>query len=142
MLSFFWIWFLMRGDVHPNWAFLPLLLPILLQLGCLGLGTGIIVSSLTTKYRDLTFLVGFGVQLWMYGTPVVYPMEQIESPLLRTVIHINPVTQGVETFRYIIMGKGEVSLFWWGVSTAVTIFVLAAGVLLFNQVEKTFMDTV
>ena len=142
MLSFFWVYFLMRGDIRPHWGLLPLILPILLQLGCLGLGTGIIVSSLTTKYRDLSFLVGFGVQLWMYGTPVVYPMGQIESPLLRNVVHVNPVTQAVETFRYIFMGTGEVSLFWWMVSIVMTLCILVLGVLLFNQVEKTFMDTV
>lgn len=142
MFSFFWIYFLVRGEIHPNWATLPFLLLVLLQLGCLGLGTGIIVSSMTTKYRDLSFLVGFGVQLWMYGTPVVYPMSQISSPVLRTIVHINPVTQGVETFRYIFLGTGEVDSFWWICSILITLGILIIGVLLFNQVEKTFMDTV
>lgn len=142
MFSFFWIYYIAQGEVHPHWEMLSLLIPVLLQLGCLALGTGIIVSSLTTKYRDLSHLVGFGVQLWMYATPVVYPMSQIHNDTLRLLIHVNPVTQAVETFRYIILGTGEVSMGWWICSIILTVLILLFGVLLFNKVEKTFMDTV
>lgn len=142
MFGLFWIYFLVREEIHPNWWGMPLLPIVLLQLGCLGMGFGVVVSSLTTKYRDLAMLVGFGVSLWMYATPVVYPMSQIQNPVLRTAVNINPVTQAVETFRFIVLGTGEISLFWWGVTVLITAVVLAGGVLLFNKVEKTFMDTV
>lgn len=142
MFGLFWIYFLVREEIHPNWWGMPLLPIVLLQLGCLGMGFGVVVSSLTTKYRDLAMLVGFGVSLWMYATPVVYPMSQIQNPVLRTAVNINPVTQAVETFRFVVLGTGEISLFWWGVTVLITAVVLAGGVLLFNKVEKTFMDTV
>lgn len=142
MFSFFWIFYLITGEVSPNWVYIPLFILVLIQLGSLGLGFGIIISSLTTKYRDLGILVGFGVQLWMYGSPVVYPMSQITNPLLKTIIHINPVSQAMETFRFIFLGAGEISLFWWSVSIIITAIVLMIGIVIFNKVEKTFMDTI
>ena len=142
MFGVFWVYFIAKGQVSPHYLLIPLFLLVLIQLGCLGLGFGIIISSLTTKYRDLGILVGFGVSLWMYGTPVVYPMSQITDPLLKTIIHINPVSQALETFRYIFLGVGEVSLYWWCITIFITITVLLFGILLFNRVEKTFMDTI
>ena len=142
MFSFFWIYFISTKQINPNWIYIPLFFLVLIQLGCLGLGFGIIISSLTTKYRDLGVLVGFGIQLWMYGTPVVYPLSQIVNPTLKTIILINPVTQALETFRYIFLGTGSVSLMWWIVSVLITALVLFIGVTLFNKVEKTFMDTI
>lgn len=142
MFAFFWIYFMAIGEVTPNWIYIPLFLLVLLQLGCLGLGFGIIVSSMTTKYRDLHVLVGFGVQLWMYGTPVVYPLSQITNKTLATIIRINPVTQAMETFRYIFLGVGQVDFFWWGITLLITATVLFFGIMLFNKVEKTFMDTI
>ena len=106
MFGFFWLYFIINGEVSPNWVYIPLFLLALLQLGALGLGLGIIISSLTTKYRDLNVLVSFGVQLWMYGTPVVYPLSQITNKTLSLIIRINPVTQALETFRYIFLGVG------------------------------------
>ncbi len=138
----FWIYYISTGAVAPNYWAIPLILPVLLQMGCLALGCGIIISSLTTKYRDLAILVTFGVQLWMYITPVVYPMSTLGEGWMRTVLLINPATCGVEAFRYIFLGQGMVSPFWWSVTGAVTAAVLFAGILLFNRVEKTFMDTV
>lgn len=142
MFGFFWVYFIAVHQVSPNWIYIPLFVLVLLQLGCLGLGFGIIISSLTTKYRDLGILVGFGVQLWMYGTPVVYPISVLNNPTLKLLVHINPVSQALETFRYIFLGTGEVSLFWWTVSAAITFVVLFLGIVLFNRVEKTFMDTI
>ncbi|MBR3357507.1 MAG: ABC transporter permease [Solobacterium sp.] len=142
MFSFFWIYFIAIKQVTPNWICIPFIFLILLQLGCLGLGFGIIVSSLTTKYRDLSILVGFGVQLWMYGTPVVYPLSQITDPMLSTLLRINPVTQAMETFRYIFLGTGEVNIFYWVVSIIITVIILLFGISIFNRVEKTFMDTI
>ncbi len=144
MLMFlaFWAYFLATGAISPNFWAIPLIFPVLVQMGCLALGCGVIISSLTTKYRDLAMLVTFGVQLWMYITPVVYPLSTITTPWMRTVILLNPVTCGVEAFRYIFLGQGMVEPFWWMISIAMTLVVLIAGVVLFNKVEKTFMDTV
>ncbi|MBE6127672.1 MAG: ABC transporter permease [Erysipelotrichaceae bacterium] len=142
MFGFFWIYFIALGSISPHFMLIPLFMFVLLQLGCLGLGFGIIISSLTTKYRDLGVLVGFGVSLWMYGTPVVYPISQISNETLKLIIHINPVSQALETFRYIFLGTGEVSLFWWMITILITILVLFFGIILFNKVEKTFMDTI
>ncbi len=122
-----------------------ILLPILvLQMALLGLGVGIIISSVTTKYRDLTILVGFGMQLWMYGTPVVYPLSQAAqlSPMLAKLVMLNPVSPIVNNFRNIILGAGTFEYTYWGISWIFTFVVLFIGVLIFNRVEKTFMDTV
>jgi len=142
MFSFFWIYYIIIGQVTPNYMYIPLFLLVLLQLGCLGLGFGIIISSLTTKYRDLNVLVSFGMSLWMYGTPVVYPLSQITNKTLSLIIRINPVTQALETFRYIFLGTGTVDLFWWVITIIITAFILFFGIMLFNKVEKTFMDTI
>lgn len=133
-----------KGQVHPNWAYMPLTLLLLAQAGLLGLGCGIIVSSLTTRYRDLMVVVGFGVQLWMYGTPVVYPLSMIDG--MNRVLHIamvlNPMTAPMETFRFIFFGTGQVTLRLWAVSLVWTVVLLALGLSLFSKVEKTFVDTV
>lgn len=138
----FWGYYIATGAVTPNYLALPMLIPVLLQLGCLSMGCGIIISSLTTKYRDLAILVTFGVQLWMYITPVVYPMSTIGDGWMRTIIMLNPVTSGVEAFRYIFLGSGMIDPFWWLITSVVTLIVLVCGIILFNKVEKTFMDTV
>lgn len=133
-----------KGQVHPNWSYMPLTLLLLAQVGLLGLGCGIIVSSLTTRYRDLMVVVGFGVQLWMYGTPVVYPLSMIDG--MNRVLHIamvlNPMTAPMETFRFIFFGTGQVTLRLWAVSLVWTVVLLALGLSLFSKVEKTFVDTV
>jgi len=122
-----------------SWAWtLPLL--ILLMAG-LGLGLGIIVSSLTTKYRDLNYLVGFGVSLWMYATPVIYPVSSIPENW-RWVALVNPITPIVETFRAGFLGQGTVSWARLGYSAAFMLVVLFIGAVIFNRVEKTFIDTV
>ena len=115
---------------------------VVLEVMLLGLGVGIIVSSLTTKYRDLAIAVGFGVQLWMYGSPVVYPLSMIENPLLRGVMIANPMTAPMETFRYIFFGSGQVTGVMWAASLAWTAVLLVLGLSLFSKVEKTFVDTV
>lgn len=121
------------------WA---LTMPILiLQLALLGLGVGIIVSSLTTKYRDLTILVTFGVQLWMYASPVVYAVGQIPERY-HFIYLLNPVAPIITIFRYAFLGTGYVPLLSWGISWITTIVVVTIGFMLFNRIEKTFMDTV
>ena len=142
MVGFFLVYFLIKGAVHPNWTAWLLIPGILIHLGILGLGFGIIVSSVTTKYRDLAILVGFGVQLWMYATPIVYPLSQLGAGTMKTILMINPVTPPVELFRYAMLGEGTVYPGYLILSWGITIIVAAFGVLLFNRVEKTFMDTV
>lgn len=130
------------GAVNPNWESWILVPVILLHIGLLGLGCGIIISSLTTKYRDLAILVTFGVQLWMYITPVVYPMSQLGDGLMKMVLMINPVTAPVELFRYAVLGQGTVMPSYLALSAGLTVIVLMIGIMIFNKVEKTFMDTV
>lgn len=136
--------FALRGQpVTPN-AHLLLVPVMLLQMALLGLGIGIIISSLTTKYRDLSILVGFGMQLWMYATPVVYPVSQAESlaPQLGRLIMLNPVAPIINNFRYAVLGCGSMDYKYWALSWIVTFVFLFFGVLIFSRVEKTFMDTV
>lgn len=137
----FLIYYIATGaNVHPNgWI---LLTPVLLlHLALLSLGVGIIISALTTKYRDLAMVVSFGVQLWMYATPVAYDLTLIPDQFLGLYM-LNPVTPVITMFRYAFLGVGEPHLVAYGISWIVTLAVLLLGVMLFNRVEKTFMDTV
>ena len=128
------------APINPN--IYILLTPLLLvELAALALGFGIIISSLTTKYRDLAVLVTFGVQLWMYATPVVYPASQLGGKL-KTLMMLNPVSPIVEAFRYAFLGSGEMPWTYLGISVVSTFIVMFIGVILFSRVEKTFMDTV
>lgn len=139
-LGFATYYYISGAPIHPN--IYILITPLLLvQLACLSLGFGIIISSLTTKYRDLAVLVTFGVQLWMYATPVVYPASQIGGKL-KTLMMLNPVSPIVESFRYAFLGSGSIPWNYLGISVVTTLVVLFIGVVLFSRVEKTFMDTV
>lgn len=139
-LAFMGFYYSQGAAVHPN--IYVLLTPVLLLImAALGLGLGIIVSSLTTKYRDLHVLVTFGVQLLMFVTPVVYPVSMV-SQQYRWLILANPMTALVETFRYAFLGAGTFDLWHLIYSGGVTFVILCIGVVLFNHVERTFMDTV
>lgn len=141
MFIAFVVFYAITGDaVQPNVYIL--LTPILLiMIAMLALGFGIIISSLTTKYRDLAVLVAFGVQLWMYATPVVYPISQI--PLKwRNLMLLNPVAPIIETFRYAFLGSGTIPWLYLGISVITTLIILFIGIVLFNKVQKTFMDTI
>lgn len=142
LVLIFLAFYVVTGVVSPNWAAWLLIPVVLVHLGLLALGFGIIISSMTTKYRDLSILVGFGVSLWMYATPVVYPMSTLGDGLMKTLLMINPVTQPVELFRYALLGVGTVNWLYYGLSWALTIVVTLLGIMIFNKVEKTFMDTV
>jgi len=137
----FMLFFVLKGsEVRPTPAIF--LLPILLLImAALGLGSGIIVSALTTRYRDLRFLVQFGVQLLMYSTPIILPLSKLPDKY-RWVMLSNPMTPVIETFRYAMLGAGTFSLRDLGMSAAAAVLILSVGILLFNHVEKTFMDTV
>lgn len=138
----FLIYYTATGAVAPHWWAWLLIPVVLLHLGIMGLGFGVIISSLTTKYRDLAILVTFGVQLWMYATPVVYPLSQLGNGTLKTILMINPVTTPIEVFRYAILGQGTIVPGYLALSWVITIAVAVLGIMIFNHVEKTFMDTV
>ena len=142
LVVIFLVYYVVKGAVVPNWTALLLIPLILLHLGIMGLGTGIIISSLTTKYRDLAVLVTFGIQLWHYATPIIYPLSEIEPGILKTIIMINPVTAPVELFRYALLGQGTVVSEYYILSIVLAVLVAVIGVVIFNKVEKTFMDTV
>lgn len=137
----FLLWFYLNGStIQPNvWILLTPLL--LVQMAALGLGFGILISSLTTKYRDLALAFGFGVQLWMYATPVVYPLSQIPAQW-QWLFALNPMTAIVETFRYAFLGSGAIQPWMLGVSLGMTILVVILGIVLFSRVEKNFMDII
>ena len=132
------------SGVSPNWQLIALTPLMLIQLGILGLGFGIIISALTTKYRDLAMLVSFGVHLWMYATPVTYSTSMIADkyPQLLGAYMLNPITPIIELFRAAYLGVPRYSYGYSLLSVIVTAAVLIVGVILFSRVEKTFMDTV
>lgn len=136
-----YIFYLLKGVyVAPN--IYILLVPVLiLMLAGLALGFGIIISSLTTKYRDLTILFTFIVQLWMYATPIIYPLSMM-SPWRQQIMSINPVTSIVEAFKFATMGVGAFSWGALGYSFSFMVIVLGIGILVFNKVQRSFMDTV
>ncbi|MCD6661763.1 MAG: ABC transporter permease [Lentimicrobium sp.] len=140
-LLVFLAYFMIKG-IHVSPGIEVLLLPLLvLIIAGLGLGFGIIISSLTTKYRDLVHLVTFGVTLWMYATPVIYPLSQIPEKY-KLLVLANPMTPVIETFKTALLGTGSVNYLQLLYSVGFTIVLLAVGILIFNKVEKTFMDTV
>lgn len=139
-----WAYYYVKMDFNVNWLWiLPGTIFITIMLGILGLGFGLIISSLTTKYRDLTFLIQFGVQLLMYGTPVIYSINNPSfSESFRTMLWLNPLSSLIEAFRWIFMGAGEVNIFWLAHTSVFALVVLLLGIVVFNYVERDFMDTV
>lgn len=130
------------GMLHPSPVYLLALPLILLHMSLLGLGCGLIVSSLTARYRDLSALVPVGTQLWMYATPVVYPLSLLPAGKIRRAVLLNPVTMDMELMRRALLGVGSVELRYLAASFGVTAVILLAGLLLFHRVERTFLDTV
>jgi len=138
----FVLYFVLSGtSIQPNWLWIALSPVFLLIMAGLGLGLGIIVSSLTTKYRDLRFLVQFGVQLLMYATPVIYSISSIPARF-QWIILANPMTPIIEVFRYSFLGTGTVNLANLAYSFGFMLVVVFIGTVIFNRVEATFMDTV
>lgn len=130
------------GITHIRFSWYLLLLPVLImQMVMLGTGVGIIISALTTKYRDLAMLVGFGLQLWQYLSPIPYGLALIPEKYL-SLYMLNPVTPMVTTMRLAFLGTGYFNWGWYGLSLAVTLGVFLLGMILFNKIERTFMDTV
>lgn len=142
MLLFLVVFFyyLFKGEVQPNWWILatPLLIAL---MAIFALGLGMIFSSLTTKYRDLQMLLSFGISLYMYATPVIYPASSLKG-IFRTISFYNPLTGIFECFKYAWLGVGDFSPMMLMISTAIILVFLAIGTVIFNKVEKGFMDTV
>ena len=137
----FLVWYSLEGADIQITKFVLLLPLILLQMGILGLGFGILISSLTSKYRDLTFAMGFAVQIWMYATPVVYPLSVVPEKY-RILAAINPMTPIVECFRKAFLGTSSVEPMHGVIGVITTLIVFVAGVVMFSRIERTFMDTV
>ncbi|WP_179338070.1 ABC transporter permease [Winogradskyella ludwigii] len=140
----FYIYYYLNGaeiNITSSVLFFPF---IVLLMGLLGLGLGMIISSMVTKYRDLKFLVGFGVQLLMYVSAVMYPLTLMREklPKISWVVEYNPLAYIIETARYMLLGTGTFS--WFGIiyTVIVTLIVLFFGIIIFNRTEKTFIDTV
>lgn len=142
-LAVYFYYFASGVDFQVNATIL--LVPLLIiMLGCLGLGFGMIISSMTTKYRDLRFLISFGVQLWMYITPVIYPLSVMKDtyPKYIWVLVANPLTAIIETFKYAFTGVGVFDWLYLGYSFMFTIVVLILGIIIFNKVQRNFMDVI
>lgn len=136
-----WVYYLVKGNqLHPN-LYLLLIPYLIFLMAVIGLGAGMLISALTTKYRDLVFLLSFGVQLLMYATPVIYSMSSLPAKYA-WLIKVNPLSAIVETFRYAFTGSGFFSWYSLAYSSVWAIVLLALGTLVFNKVEKSFMDTV
>jgi lipopolysaccharide transport system permease protein len=139
-----WIYFKLFTDTgglfgfSANIVWFPL---VLLQVAALSLGVGLWLSALTAKYRDFSFLSGFIIQIWMYATPVIYPLSQIPEKW-RWIAVLNPMTMPVEAIKIMFLGQGTVVGAYVLLSVSITVLLLFSGVLVFNKIEKTFVDTV
>jgi lipopolysaccharide transport system permease protein len=137
----FYLYYLAQGiSIHPNTGILLFPLLILIMAG-MALGFGMIITALTTKYKDLSFLVQFGVQLWMYATPIIYPLSAAPEKY-RWLIVANPMTGVVEAFKYGFLNQQPFNFYYLIYSAGFTVALLTLGILVFNKVEKGFMDTV
>ena len=147
-IAFYFIYVIKGSEIQPNISLVwfPILIVI---MALLGLGLGMIISSMTTKYRDLKFLVGFGIQLLMYLSAVPYPLSELINsnklqsyPWVISLIKYNPMTQVVEGFRYMMLGKGTFNTFNLSITLLITVGIFLAGLIIFNKTEKSFIDTV
>ncbi|MCL2072547.1 MAG: ABC transporter permease [Marinilabiliaceae bacterium] len=139
-LAIYFFYIFQGADIQPN--IYILLFPLLIiMLAGLGLGFGIIATSMTTKYRDLSILLSFIVQLWMYATPIIYPLSLL-SPKMQTIAILNPITSIIETFKFATLGQGTFNWTHLGYSFGFMFVVLFLGIVLFNKVQRNFMDTV
>ena len=139
---FVYLYFVIRGvNLHPTWYLF--LFPVLVfMIQCLALGLGLIISSLTTKYRDLVNFFGVFVSLWMYATPIVYPLSYVTNPTLHRIMLFNPMTAIIETFKYGAYGAGEFSWTALGYSALIILVLLFLGIAMFNRKQKFFIDTI
>ena len=142
MFLLFWLFFVIRGGTSIRITPALLLIPlVILQMMFLAVGLGIIISSFTTKYRDLNMLVGFGLQLLQYASPIAYGLQLIPETI-RPFYLLNPVTPIITTFRYAVFGFGFFDLRYYLASWGVSLLVFFIGLVLFSRIERTFMDTI
>ena len=144
LFIFLLIWFYYlttTTSINPQWQYMWLVPVLIFMMAGLGLGFGVLISSLTTKYRDLTFLIGFGVQLLMYGSSVVLPISSM-SEKVKHIMLFNPLTSIIEAFKFIFLGSGYFEGMWLAYGFGFMTILLAIAVIVFNKVEKSFMDTV
>ncbi|MBR3032685.1 MAG: ABC transporter permease [Clostridiales bacterium] len=134
--------YIASGKVSPMWELYPLLPLLFIQMAVFGMSVGVLISSVTTKYRDLLAVVNVAVNLWMYGSAVVYPVESIPDGVMKILVKINPVSEMMELIRMILLGKGEFDIVYYMAGLAVTILLFLASLVIFNRVERTFADTV
>ena len=139
---FVYVLYALKGvNLHPNW-YLCLFPVLIMMMQGLALGLGLIISSLTTKYRDLTNFFGVFVSLWMYATPIVYPLSYVTNPTLHKIMLFNPMTAIIETFKYGAYGAGEFSWTALGYSALIILVILFTGIAMFNRKQKFFIDTI
>jgi lipopolysaccharide transport system permease protein len=139
-LVFYFIFLFQGAALSPNWMIA--LTPVLLvYIAVLAMGYGLWISAVTTKYRDLRFALPFVVQLWMYATPVVYPLSLVPDKY-KTLMVLNPVVPAIELFKKAYLGAGTINFYHMGLSVLITMFIVLSGIIIFNKTEKTFMDTV
>ena len=142
MFLIFWLYYVIQGGTSIQITPMLILIPLcILQLIVLSTGAGIIISSATTKYRDLAMLVGFGLQLWQYASPIAYGLQLVPSSWIKFYM-LNPVTPIVTTFRYAMFGFGYFNLVYYLISWGISIMVFFIGLVLFSRIERTFMDTI
>lgn len=142
MFLCFWLFYLIKGGTSIQITPMMLLAPLtVLQMLILSVGVGIIISSVTTKYRDLAMLVGFGLQLWQYGSPIAYGLGLIPEKVMFLYM-LNPVTPIITTFRYAMLGFGYFNLGYYLLSWAISLVLFFVGLILFSRIERTFMDTI
>ena len=134
--------YIASGKVTPMWELYPLLPLLFIQMAVFGMSVGVLISSVTTKYRDLLAVVNVAVNLWMYGSAVVYPVESIPDGIMKILVKINPVSEMMELIRMILLGKGEFDIVYYLAGLAITILLFLASLAIFNRVERTFADTV
>lgn len=142
MFLCFWLYFVIRGGTSIQITPMLLLVPLcILQMIILSTGCGIIISAATTKYRDLAMLVGFGLQLWQYGSPIAYGLQLVPEKWLGLYL-LNPVTPIITTFRYAMFGFGYFNLHAYLLGWAISLVLFFIGLILFSRIERTFMDTI
>lgn len=142
MFLIFWCFYLIKGGTSIRITPMLLLVPLtVIQMLILSVGVGIIISSVTTKYRDLAMLVGFGLQLWQYGSPIAYGLGLIPEKIMFLYM-LNPVTPIVTTFRYAMFGFGYFNLVYYIMSWIISLVLFFIGLILFSRIERTFMDTI
>lgn len=142
MFVVFWLFYIISGETSISITPAILLIPLtVIQMVILSVGCGIIISSVTTKYRDLQFAVGFGLDLWKYASPIAYGLSLVPSKYLHLYL-LNPVTPIITTFRYAMFGFGYFNIVFYLISWIITIVIFIIGVILFSKIERTFMDTI